>query len=269
MDEEIYSFRLEEYRSRSASVDVSTPTSFEVESPKTRVLRLEWETQNSIVVHFNDQLNQVKSKQRFLFRALANGFNGDLQRTLGFVAAIGQACRDIEMVEGRISDHTKDAMAKRYDHLSSRNEDLQQVLIVAKEELLAGQDRLERIDSMQRQGIEAEQAMIRLARERITLLERDIQAQAREMNELATVTKKPPDQEGSEPSDSRSRKGKKKAQEKQEGIRKESHEGGKTLASTFVPSVAPSIASPAVMTSVSEELSNDSRREFLTSNELM
>jgi hypothetical protein len=129
VDEETYSFLIEEYRPGSLNIEEPTPTRFEVESVKTSHLRQESETQNAAILHFTDQLNQLKSKRQSLLQELSYGLNGDFKRTLAHVAAIHRACADIGVVDGCISDHSNHAKAKCLDYLRSRNEDVEQVLI--------------------------------------------------------------------------------------------------------------------------------------------
>ena len=174
-----------------------TASTFDSDVAPTNLRRLEWENQRAVVVHYEQQVNELKSKQRSLFRSLSKGFNGDIKRTVVHVTAITRAGQDIETVERRIRDHSNHMKAKRYDYLASLIEDDQRVLIEAQEKHKGAQERLANIDPLEISGIQTEQGLIRLCKERIDLLQRDIETRAHEMNELAAVAQRFRD-EGSE-----------------------------------------------------------------------
>jgi hypothetical protein len=200
VDEEIYSFEIREYDAGSSPSPLETVASlmiFDGESPETKVRRQEWEKQNAVVLHYEDQLKQLKLKQQSLFRSLSRGFEGDLKHTVAYVTAITRAYEDIETVEGHIRDLSNHAKAKRCEYLVSRDEDDQRVLTDARKALKEAQDRLETIDAMDITGIQSGQAMIRLSKERIRLVQKDIELRAHEMNELAGAAQRLPD-DGSE-----------------------------------------------------------------------
>jgi hypothetical protein len=120
-----------------------------------------------------------------------------------------------------MSDISIHAQAKQRDFLTSCNTDDQLVMAEAQEMLKEAQERLELMDPLTPDAIKMEQAMIRLAKERISLLRGDIEVHAHKLHELSTVAKRLPEDENghvpgkTEPSDiagSSRRKGKKKVQ---------------------------------------------------------
>src|SRR5260221_11344787 len=119
-----------------------TASTFDSDVAPTNLRRLEWENQRAVVVHYEQQVNELKSKQRSLFRSLSKGFNGDIKRTVVHVTGITRAGQDIETVERRIRDHSNHMKAKRYDYLASLIEDGQGVLIQAHAKPKGSQERL-------------------------------------------------------------------------------------------------------------------------------
>jgi hypothetical protein len=160
------------------------------ESPQTNRRRQEWENQRAVVGHYEQQLQELKSKQQSLFRSLSRGFNGNIKHTVAHVTAITQACQDIETVEHLIRDQSNHTKAKRYDYLASLIEDDERVLIQAQEEHRGAYHRLANINPLEIKGIQTEQALIRLSNERINLLQKDIETRAHEMNELAAAAQR-------------------------------------------------------------------------------
>jgi hypothetical protein len=174
-------------------------------------------------VHYEQQLKDLKSMQQSLFCALSKGFNGDLKLTVAHVTAITRASQDIERIQPGIRDLSNHTKAKRCDYLTSLNEDDQRVLIEAEEQLKGAQERLASIDPNEIGGIQTEQALIRLSKKRIDLLQKEIEARAHEVNELASVAQRIGD-EGSEGVSEGTvvaktcGKGKKRAKEQSPGI---------------------------------------------------
>lgn len=190
VDEDVYSFQIQEHHPGTTSiVENMTQTCVDLESRLTSLRRQDWENQRGIMAHFEQQLKQLKSKQQALFRSLSFGFNGNLRRTKAHIAGIIQSCRDVETLESRIRDHSNHAKAKCWDYLASRNEDDQLVLIEAQKTLKGAQERLADIDPMDTWGIQTEQGIIRISKERIALLFKGIAIHSQEMNELAPVAK--------------------------------------------------------------------------------
>lgn len=192
------------------------------ESPQTNFRCREWENQTAVVTHYGLQLKELKEKQRSLFRSLSTGFNGNLKRTVANVTAITQACKDIETVETRIRDLSNHAKAKRCDYLASLTEDDQRVLSDSALDAQRGaQERLATIDPMEIAGIQTEQGLIRVSKERISLLQKAIAGRAHEMNELAGVAQRLRDEGSESVSDETvvtkrcGQKGKKRAQKSQ------------------------------------------------------
>jgi hypothetical protein len=143
------------------------------------------------------------------------------------MAGIIQSCKDIETLESRIRNHSNHAKVKRWDYLASRNEDDQLVLIEAQETLKGAQERLADIDPVDTRGIQTEQGIIRISKERIALLLKDITTHSQEMEKLTAVTKLQADggghildgSERSEAAESSSAKGKMKVH----GVQKSSN----------------------------------------------
>ena len=167
-----------------------------------------------------------------------------------------QSCKDIETLESRIRDHSNHAKVKRRDYLASRNEDDQLVLIEAQETLKGAQERLADIDPVDTRGIQTEQGIIRLSKERIALLLKDITTHSQE---LAAVAKLQADggghvldgSEQSEAAESSSAKGKVKEVQKSSDLR------------LRVPCVAAAIPQPLV-TQMSEGTSQKDQGEILS-----
>ena len=159
------------------------------ESSPTAGHRCEWEKQRAVVGHFEQQLEVLKSKQRSLVHTLSNGLNGDLKATIAHVSAITRALQDIEALEARVRDRSRHANARRWDYLMSRNSDDERVLAEALGTLMAAKDRLEEIDPTEINGIQTEQATIRLTKERVAVLQNAIAARAQELVELAALAK--------------------------------------------------------------------------------
>jgi hypothetical protein len=85
------------------------------------------------------------------------------------VAGIIQSCKDIETLESRISNHLNQAKVKCQGYLASCNEDNQLVLVDAREALKGAQEQLADIDLVDTQGIQTEQGIIHISKERIAL----------------------------------------------------------------------------------------------------
>ena len=149
VDEDIYFFKIVPYDPGSTFIEEATDTFMEVESPQTRTRRREWENQKAIASHFEEQLKQLKSKQQSLFRSLSEGFRGNLKRTMAHVTAVSQAHKDIEALEGNVTNLSNNAMVKRWEYLTSCNEDDQHVMIEAQERLNEAQERLANTDPME------------------------------------------------------------------------------------------------------------------------
>jgi len=165
------------------------PLAADGESSLTAGHRCEWEKQRAVVGHFEQQLKVLKSKQRTLVHTLSNGLDGDVKATIAHVSAITRALQDIETLEARVRDRSLHANARRWDYLMSRNSDDERVLAEAQGTLMAAKGRLEEIDPTEINGIRTEQAMIRLSKERVALLQNAIAARAQEMEELAALAK--------------------------------------------------------------------------------
>ena len=140
---------------------------------------------------------------------------------MAHVTAITRASKDIKTVETRIRDLSNHAKAKRCDYLASLTEDDQRVLSEALDAQRGAQERLATIDPKEIVGIQTEQGLIRVSKERISLLQKAIASRAHEMNELAAVAHRLREEGSESVSDGTvvtkrsGQKGKKKVQESQ------------------------------------------------------
>lgn len=123
VDENIYSFQLRKYDPGNGPIDQMVATIIDSKSPQSNVRRQEWENQRAVLLHYEEQLKELKSKQQSLFCSLSRGFNGDKKCTVAHVTAITRACQDIETVERHIREQSSHTKAKRYDYLASLIED--------------------------------------------------------------------------------------------------------------------------------------------------
>ena len=222
-DEGLYSFKIEDYCRGNSLVEEAVENGFDTESPQTSVCRREWENQKAVVDHFERQLKQVKSNQQSLFQSLSNGFQGDLKKTIAHVIAISQTCKDLESLQAKITKISADTNTKQWAWIVSCNEDDHNVLREAQTGLKEAQERLADTDPLNTMGIQTEQGWIRLYKERIGLLNKNLEARTLEMNKLAAIAKGGADgdgaqvggQIGSSESVGSHRKGRKMAQDTQ------------------------------------------------------
>ena len=263
VDEALYSFQLREYNPHNAPIEGVSLNILDSESPQTYRHRQEWEKQTAIVTHYALQVKEMKAKQRSLFRSLSTGFNGNLKRTVAHVTAIHRACKDIEIVEALIGDLSNHAKAKRCDYLASLTEDDQRVLIEAEDAQRGAQERLATIDPKEIAGIQTEQALIRVSKERISLLQTSIAGHAHEMNELAAVAQRLRDEGSESVSDGTvvtkrsGQKGKKRAQPAQESKRQlPGTVAGDSIPKYLFPSV-PTVIAEAAHLHIAEEPDED------------
>lgn len=195
IDEDLYSFTIEKYDPRNDHFDEAATSVINTESQQTGVLRRDWENQLGTLAHYEQQRKQLQSKQQSLFQSLSEGFAGDLKSTRAHVIAISRTCKDIETVGSYITAISNHAKAKQYEFLTSCNEDDHFVMVDAQDTLKGAQERLENTDPGETEVIQREQAMIRLTKQRIGLLQTAIEERAHTMNELAALAKALPDGE--------------------------------------------------------------------------
>lgn len=158
------------------------------ESQETAYLRRQWEEKQTVLNHFESQLEELRRKQRSLIRALSNGFNGNIKAVISHMSAVTRALEDIESLESQVRGHSTDVKEKRRLYLSALNDDDHRVLVEAQGLLNQAKERLEDIDPTEVNGIQTELGIIRLSKTRVALLQKTISGRAHEMEELAAST---------------------------------------------------------------------------------